>query len=194
MYDVETCPRIHSCEHYRTSFCITSVKINYFSASPCSCESVIKKDSVLMNWVDYSGHIMVVQGYVSLQKSIGTQTEHKAALTPAPWDMTVHPRVRVGRLLDYSTVRLLFCIWLVFFFFSSLYRSNGSTFLHFQIFPFRAFHETYLTHFLDIIFDVSYLSRLFLETVRSGGISTTSNIYEYFGRQLKGLQRASDYT
>lgn len=82
-------------------------------------------------------------------------------------------------------------IWL---FFSSLYRSNSSTFLHFQIFPFRAFLETYLTHFLDTIFDVSYLSRLYLETVISGGISTTWNIYEYFGLQLKGLQRALDYT
>lgn len=37
-----------------------------------------------MNRVDYSGQIMVVQGYVSLQKSIGTQAEHKAALTLVP--------------------------------------------------------------------------------------------------------------
>lgn len=29
---------------------------------------------------------MVVQGYVSLQKSIGSLAEHKAALTWAPWD------------------------------------------------------------------------------------------------------------
>lgn len=50
----------------------------------CSCECLIKKDPILMNGVDYSGRVMAVQGYVSLQKSIGTQAEHKAALTPAP--------------------------------------------------------------------------------------------------------------
>lgn len=97
----------------------------------------------------------------------------------------------LGQGRETTTVRLLFCIWLVF---SSLSRSKTSTFLHFQIFPFRVFLEIYLTHFLDTTFDVSYLSRLFLETVVSGGISTTSNIYEYFGRQLNGLQRALDYT
>lgn len=152
-----------------------------------------------MNWVDYPGHIMVVQGYVSLQKSIGTQAEHKAALTLIPWDMTVHLRVRVGRLVLYIKTALLHLARVFPFLFSSSssssrYRSNSSTLLHFQIFPFRAFHETYLTHFLDTIFDVFYLSRLFLETVISSGISTASNIYEYFGRQLKGLQRVLDYT
>lgn len=91
--------RIHNFEHYRISFLIISVKLTILS-SPCSYESLIKKDLILMNWVDYSGHIMVVQGYVSLQKSIGTQAEHKAALTLVPWDMTVHLWVRGGRLLQ----------------------------------------------------------------------------------------------
>lgn len=72
----------------------------FFSASLCSCECLIKTDLILMDWVDYPGKVMVVQGYVSLQKSIGTQAEHKAALTLVSWDMTVHLQVRVGRLLQ----------------------------------------------------------------------------------------------
>lgn len=150
----------------------------------CSYESLIKKDLTLMNWVGYSGHLMVVQGCVSLQKSIGTWHWHWHS--HEIWLSTSGSGLGGG-----STVRLLFCILLVS---SPLCRSNGSTFLHFQIFPFREFLKTFLTHFLDTVFDVSYLSRLFLETVISGGILTTSNIYEYFGRQLKGLQRAFDYT
>lgn len=69
------------------NYCLLSlkfVKLNYVGASPCSCERLIKEDLILMNRVDYSGQIMVVQGYVSLQKSIGTQAEHKAALTLVP--------------------------------------------------------------------------------------------------------------
>lgn len=69
----------------------------FFGASLCSCERLIKKHSILMNWVDYPGKVMVVQGCVSLQKSIGTQAEHKAALTLVSWDMTVQHQVRVGR-------------------------------------------------------------------------------------------------
>lgn len=41
-----------------------------------SCARLIKKDPILMNGVDYSGHVMAARGYVSLQKSIGTQAEH----------------------------------------------------------------------------------------------------------------------
>lgn len=88
-----------------------------------------------------------------------------------------------GSALGATTVSLS-PLHLAFFFFFALYRSNSSTFLNFHIFPFRAFLETYLTHFFDTVFDVSYLSRLLLETGISGGISTISNIYEYFGLQL----------
>lgn len=49
-----------------------------------SCERLMEKDLILMNRVDYTGQIVVEQGYVSLQKSIGALAEHKAALTGAP--------------------------------------------------------------------------------------------------------------
>lgn len=103
---------IHTFEHYGICFFIISikcVKLTILLAGLCSYESLIRTDLILMNW----GHIMAVQGYVSLQKSIGTQPEHKAALTLVPWDMTVHLRVRVGR---HATVRLLFCILACFLF------------------------------------------------------------------------------
>lgn len=45
---------------------------DYVDASTCSYERLIKMDLILMNRVGYSGHIMEVQGYMSLQKSIGT--------------------------------------------------------------------------------------------------------------------------
>lgn len=147
-----------------------------------------------MNGVDYSGHVMAAQGYVSLQKSIGTQAEQKDALTPAPVRYNC-PAVGQGR--QTTTATLLLRIRSVFFSFFLPHRlqadQTAPPFYTFQIFPFRALHETYLRRFPDTIFDVSYLSTLFLETVISGGISTASNIYEYFGRQLKGLQRALDY-
>lgn len=59
-------------------------KMSYCGDGPGLYESLIKKDLILMNRMDYSGHIMMVQGYVSLQESIGTQAEHKAALTLVP--------------------------------------------------------------------------------------------------------------
>lgn len=71
--------RINSLKHRRISFlriCRISIMVNCVGGSLCSYESVIKKDLMLMNWVGYSGHIMVVQGYVSLQKSIGTWHWH----------------------------------------------------------------------------------------------------------------------
>lgn len=48
------------------------------------CKRFAKKDSILMNQVDYMGQPAVVRGCVSLQKSIGALEEHKAALTRAP--------------------------------------------------------------------------------------------------------------
>lgn len=125
--------RIHNIKHYRTPCLIIYVQFVKLTVgfSPCSYEALIKNDLILMNWVDYAGHIMAVQGYVSLQKSIGAQAEHKAALTPVPWDMTVHLRVRVGRVLQRD------CSSGFGLFFSSPYRSNGSTFFTLSNIPFQ---------------------------------------------------------
>lgn len=111
----------------------------------------------------------------------------QGCMDSSPMRWSTHLRVRVA-----TTIRMHFCIWLLLFlllFFSALKISDLHLFICSNI-PFQCiFLDIYLENFLDSIFDVSYLSRLFLEMVISGGISTTSNIYEYFGRQLKGLQR-----
>lgn len=101
--------------------------------------------------------------------------------------------MRYDRLF-WVNVGRLFCISFLFIFFAP---STLTKQLHLYVFlkiPFQAFLESYLTHCLDTMFDVCYLSRLFLETVISGGIPTTWNINECFGLQLEGLQRALDYT
>lgn len=81
-----------------------------------------------------------------------------------------------GRVGGSPPVTLLLYVWLVY-----------SVQIKQQTSPFGRFPgNTYDTFPRLLGFDVSYLSL----AVISGGISATSGIYEYFGRQLKGISRA----
>lgn len=69
-------------------------------------------DVIVMNWVDYPGQMMAAQGYVSLQKSIGSLAENKAALTRVLWDTAATPQ---GQGREATTVRRCSLrIWLDF--------------------------------------------------------------------------------
>lgn len=108
------------------------------------------------------------------------------------WLVIRPPPLGQGR--EATAVRQLFffffCIWLDFL---SLCWSNSSAFLRFQIFPFSAFLLTPWRRRVRCTgFDVFHLSWVLWGTGKSGGISITWNIYEYFGWQLKGLQTVLD--
>lgn len=145
-----------------------------------------------MNWVDYSGQIIVVQGCVIAEIN-GYPDRTQGCIDTSPLRYG-HPPLDQG--WEATTVRLHFFVWLVF---QSLCGSDSSTLSHFQIFPFRTFLDTYLWHLPHMSFDLSYLSGRFLETVISSGTPIAWNMYFmlrsilYFGWQLKELQRALDY-
>lgn len=95
----------------------------------------------------------------------------------------------LGQGRESTTVRRLLSLWLDF---QSLRWSNSSAFLRFQTFPFSAFLVTCWRRVRRASFDVFHLSGVFWVTGKPGGISTTWNIHEYFGWQLKGLQSVLD--
>lgn len=73
---------IRNYEKHITSYHMLSW--DWKTLAACLCERLIKKDPILMNGVDYSGHVMAAQVYVSLQKSIHTQAQHKAFIDTGP--------------------------------------------------------------------------------------------------------------
>lgn len=139
-----------------------------------------------MNWVDYMGQLAVVRVCVSLQKSISALEEHKAALAHAPWDTAAHLWVRVGEPVQSAGSSAFGAI-------SRLRADQTAP-------PFYAFIYSLSAPFLVTRrrglrragFDAFHLSQVFWGTRVSGGTSTACNIHEYFGWQLKGLQRALD--
>lgn len=139
-----------------------------------------------MNWVDYMGQPAVVGGCVSLQKSISALEEHKAPLTWAPWDTAAHLWVRVGESRQSAGSSP----------FGAISRHGADQTAP----PLYAFIYSLSAPFLVTCrrrlgragFDVFHLSQVFWGTGVSAGISTAWNIHEYFGWQLKGLQRALD--
>lgn len=140
-----------------------------------------------MNWVDYMGQIAVAQGYVSWQKSIRRSGRTQGCIDTGPLRYG-RPPPGSGSRSHYSRTPPphfgLICHLRV--------DQTAPPFLRFQIFPFSAFLTTCWRRVRRAGFDVLHLSRVFWGTGISGGISTAWNIHEYFGWQLKGLQRVLD--
>ncbi len=162
-------------------------EMKYFGSSICPCESLTKKDLILMNWVDYSGHIMVVQGYVSLQKSIGTQAGHKAALTQVPWDMTVHLWVRVGWLLQRG------CSSAFGLFFLLCTDQTAPPFYTFK----HSLPQHYMKHTWHIFLTPSLMSRTLADSFGNGDIWWDLHNIKYlfvFWTAIKRTTESSDCT